>query len=41
MPGLVPGMNVFNLTRLRNADDRGEPGHDELKQQPEEMHVIA
>jgi hydroxymethylglutaryl-CoA lyase len=29
MPGLVPGIHVFLITRKENVDGRDEPGHDE------------
>lgn len=30
MLGLVPGVHVFRRRRLKDVDDRDEPGHDGL-----------
>jgi hypothetical protein len=30
MPGLVPGIHVFNASRRRIVDGRDKPGHDEI-----------
>jgi hypothetical protein len=29
MPGFVPGIHVFLVTRKEDVDSRDEPGHDE------------
>jgi hypothetical protein len=28
MPGLVPGIHVFNFSKEKDVDGRDEPGHD-------------
>jgi hypothetical protein len=34
MPGLVPGIHVFQRSNKQDVDGRVEPGHDETAVQP-------
>jgi uncharacterized OsmC-like protein len=34
MPGLVPGIHVFDADKIKDVDGRDEPGHDDVRSKP-------